>query len=104
MENQHIFRAIADPTRRQIMGLLALREMSVGDVAARFDMTRPAVAKHLGILREAKLISTHKCGRETLNQLNPDALKPVADWLEFYSQFWDDKLMQLKAAVENDDA
>jgi len=103
MSDQTIFRAIAHPARREIMALLAAQEMSVGDVAASFKMTRPAIAKHLKILREAGLISTSQQGRETINQLNPARLKTVADWLEFYSNFWDGKLESLKTMVEVED-
>ena len=90
-------------TRRDIMAMLATREMTVSEVAARFEMTRPAIAKHLGILREGGLITTEIRGRERINRLTPETLKPVSDWLEFYSQFWDDKLEKLKAAVEKDE-
>ena len=100
MTAQPIFRAIADPTRRSIIAMLARQELTVGDVAKAFSMTRPAVAKHLAVLREAKLIRTERRGRKTFNQLQPGELKVVSDWLEFYSQFWDDKLQNLKSAVE----
>jgi len=103
MHDQAIFRAIADPTRRQVISLLAKRDMTVSDVASRFDMSRPAVAKHLGILQAADLIRTERKGREVVNRLNPEALKSAADWLDHFSPFWDDKLMKLKHAVENDD-
>ena len=102
MTAQPVFRAIADPTRRAIISLLAHQEMSVGEVANAFDISRPAIAKHLGILREADLVRSQKRGRETINQLQPGRLKAVADWLEFYDQFWDDKLMKLKSAVESE--
>lgn len=103
MTDQAVFRAIADPTRREIMAMLATNEMTVNEVASRFEMTRPAVAKHLGVLRDGGLISVEARGRERVNRLAPDGLKTVADWLEFYSRFWDDKLDKLKAAVEGDD-
>lgn len=104
MSEQAVFRAISHPARREIIRLLTSEQMSVGDVALRFEMTRPAVAKHLEILREAGLIKTHREGRETFNQLIPLSLKPVADWLEFYSQFWDEKLHILKGLVEEEDS
>lgn len=102
MQNQQpIFRAIADPTRREILGMLANESLSVGEVAEKFDMTRPAVAKHLGILREADLIIVARDGRRNVNQLKPETLKTVANWLEYFSQFWDDKLTKLKQEVES---
>jgi len=102
VDAQPVFRAIADPTRRAIISMLAQNEMTVGDVASAFSMTRPAVAKHLAVLRGAELIRSEKRGRETINQLQPERLKAVSEWLEFYSSFWDDKLLKLKAAVEGD--
>lgn len=102
MTTQPIFRAIADPTRRSIISMLAQREMSVGEITSVFSMSRPAIAKHLNVLREAELIRSERRGRETINLLQPDRLKAVSDWLEFYDQFWDDKLQKLKDAVEGD--
>ena len=102
MSEQAVFRAIADPTRRSIISLLAEREMSVSDITSAFSVSRPAIAKHLSILREAELIRSERRGRQTINQLQPAKLKPVADWLKFYDQFWDDKLQKLKSAVEGE--
>jgi DNA-binding transcriptional ArsR family regulator len=99
-DQQPVFRAISDPTRREIIGMLARENLSVGEVAARFEMTRPAVAKHLGILRDADLIVVQRDGRRNVNRLKPQTLKTVADWLEYYSRFWDDKLANLKREVE----
>lgn len=100
--HQPVFRAIADPTRRQILGLLAERDLSVGEVAGEFDMTRPAVAKHLGILRDADLIIVRSEGRRNVNCLKPETLKTVADWVAYFDRFWDEKLAKLKQAVETD--
>jgi len=104
MQNsQLIFRAIADPTRRAIIGMLANGEMTIGDVANRFEVSRPAIAKHLGILRDGGLVSVRESGRERVHKLEPMALKPVEDWLDHFSHFWDEKLGKLKAAIENPD-
>jgi len=100
---QPAFRAIADPTRRAIMGMLASSEMTIGEVADRFEMTRPAIAKHLGILRDGGLVSMRENGRERVHSLEPMALKPVEDWLEHFSHFWDEKLGSLKTAIEKTD-
>ena len=100
--HQPVFRAIADPTRREIINMLALKDMSVSEVAASFEMTRPAVAKHLGILKEADLIIVRKEGRRNVNQLTPDSLKTVVDWLSYFDRFWDEKLAKLKQIVENE--
>lgn len=97
---QPVFRALADPTRRAIISLLAERPRTIGEVAAEFDVTRPAIAKHLKILEEGDVIRVTPKGRERINALNPDALKRAADWLALFDQFWDDRLARLKAEVE----
>lgn len=103
MTEQLIFRAISDPTRRSIMALLADRDQSLNAIAANYEMTRPAVTKHLKILKEGGLVAVRAEGRERIHSLRPQALKTVSDWLSFYSQFWDEKLANLKQAVEADD-
>ncbi len=103
MQSETVFRAIGDPTRRQIIGMLTTSDLSVNEIAAHFEMTRPAVAKHLGVLRKGGLITVTARGRERIHTLHPEALKPIADWLGLFSQFWDDKLEDLKLAVEADD-
>lgn len=97
---QPVFRALADPTRRAIIGMLAKGARPIGDIAAEFDMTRPAVAKHLAILKEGGVISVEQKGRERINTLNPRALRTAADWLNHFDSFWDDRFAKLKAAVE----
>ena len=99
---QPVFRALADPTRRAIISMLSCGPRPVGDIAAAFEMTRPAVAKHLAILKEGGLIKVDIKGRERINRLNPAALKSAADWLNYFDRFWDDRLEQLKQAVEGD--
>lgn len=103
MSEQMVFRAIADPTRRNIMAMLANGEQALGDIAANYDMTRPAVTKHLKILEQGGLIAVRAQGRERLHSLQPEALRVVSDWLSVFSQFWDDKLENLKTAVEAED-
>lgn len=102
MDRPDIFRAIADPTRRQILALLSEGAMTVGDVADRFDMTRPAVAKHLKVLSDGGLISVEARGRERFNRLNAAPLRQVADWVSRFDAFWDDKLNKLKQEVEKE--
>lgn len=102
MDLQPAFRALADPTRREILKLLGDADLSVAQVSAQFDMTRAAVRKHLGVLQQGDLIRVRRRGRETLNTLHPDGLKPVLDWLGFFDQFWDDRLSALKSALEKD--
>jgi DNA-binding transcriptional ArsR family regulator len=102
METQGAFRALADPTRRQILLHLRSKDMTIGEVVDRFDMTRAAVKKHLIILEEGQLISVRARGRERINRLEPMGLRSVSDWISHFSRFWDDRLDDLKNAIDND--
>lgn len=99
-QDQPVFRALADPTRRAIIAMLSEGPRPVADIAAEFDMTRPAIAKHLAILKEGGVISVEAQGRERINRLNPQALKTASDWLNSFDRFWDDRLAALKSLVE----
>jgi DNA-binding transcriptional ArsR family regulator len=96
------FRALADPTRRDILRLLAKDEMTIAEVANNFKMTRAAVKKHLTILREGDLITVRVQGRSRLNTINIEGLKCVLDWFEYFGAFWDDRLEKLKSEIEKD--
>lgn len=96
------FTAIADPTRRQIVALLADRDRTVNEIAGTFDISRPAVSKHLRVLRRAGLVDQVKRGRTHVQHFNADALRPVAEWINHYGQFWDERLATLKAMIEED--
>ncbi len=100
---QGAFRALADPTRRDILVFLSERDMTVGEVAACFDMTRAAVKKHLTVLEKGALISVQPRGRERINRLEPLGLKTVADWLSYFDQFWDARLAALQDAIEDEE-
>ncbi len=100
---QSSFRALADPTRRDILMMLSDRDMTIGEVAQHFDMTRAAVKKHLTILEHGRLIEVQPRGRERINCIHPDGFRPVLDWLGFFDRFWDDRLHALKTAIENKD-
>lgn len=97
-----IFRALADPTRREILGILAGGRRSVGELASNFRVSRPAISKHLRLLRDAGLVRDTPLGTARLCELNPEPLKAVDSWLESYKHFWNRKLERLKAHVEND--
>ncbi len=99
---QLCFRALADPTRRQILSLLTKDDLTIADVADKFDMTRTAVKKHLTILDEGGLITSEARGRTRVNRLNPAGLQPVVDWLSTLDAAWDDRLSALKSAIEKD--
>jgi DNA-binding transcriptional ArsR family regulator len=97
---QPVFRALADPTRRAIISMLSDGPRPIADIAVEFDMTRPAVAKHLAILKEGGIVVVEPRGRERINRLNPAALKTAADWLNHFDRFWDERFAKLKEAVE----
>jgi DNA-binding transcriptional ArsR family regulator len=99
---QPAFRALADPTRRDILRLLTRREMTIAEVSQNFAMTRAAVKKHLDVLSDGGLISVRTQGRERLNRIEPAGLAPVLSWLEFFNAFWDDRLTALKGLIEKE--
>lgn len=98
-----VFQAIADPTRREVLGLLANKDLAISEITSHFPISRTAVAKHLHILSEADLVSGKKVGREKIYQLHPEPLTEVKQWLAYYEQFWNNKLSMLKHIVEEDD-
>ncbi len=97
---QRAFKALADPTRRQILLHLSQQDLTIAEVSERFDMTRGAVRKHLGILEEGNLISVQVQGRERINRLEPAGMKSAAQWLNYFNQFWDHKFDALSAAID----
>lgn len=97
MIDDSVFKAIADPTRREILVSLAAKPLPVQAVAARFAISRPAVSKHLRVLSEAGLVRATRAGKENVYQLCEEPLEQVADWL---SRFWSGRLQTLKALAE----
>lgn len=95
-----VFHAIADPTRRAILDRLRGGGVAVGELAAGFDMTRPAVSKHLRVLRDARLVREQREGRQRVYQLAPGPLRDVSRWVESYRSFWPANLMSLKRHLE----
>lgn len=95
-----VYHAIADPTRRAILDRLRAGPAPVNALAADFDKSRPAISKHLRVLREARLVAERKAGRERLYQLQPVALQQVAGWIEGYRAFWHGSLGNLKRYLE----
>ena len=96
------FRALADPTRRNILHLLAESEMTIAEVADNFQMTRAAVKKHLSILSEGSLITVRTSGRTKVNALDATGMKRVLDWFSYFDAFWDERLTTLKTEIEKD--
>lgn len=99
------YQAIADPTRREILDVLKeAGPQKAGDLAERFPrISRPAVSKHLRVLRGAQLVAQRKEGREVWYRLEADPLGQVHQWLDQYEGFWRDRLERLKQAVEEND-
>ncbi len=102
MRKRHdrIFKAIADPTRREILALLRGGPSTVGEVARNFQSSRPAISKHLRLLRSAGLVVTRKKGAANICELNGKPLGVVNEWLQEYAAFWDENLRNLKHYVE----
>src|SRR5271155_49658 len=98
-QSEAVFKAIADPTRRQILRLLRAGGRTVGDVASNFRTSRPAISKHLRLLRSAGLVVTRKNGTARICQLNGKPLRAVSQWLRDYEAFWDENLRNLKTFV-----
>ena len=95
-----VFQALADPTRRAILGMLRQGSQPVGSIARDFPISRPAISKHLRILREAALVSEIKVGRNRLYELNAGPLRDIDDWLSHYRHMWQHQLRNLKRFVE----
>ena len=95
-----VFRAIADPTRREILGILRSGQYSVGHIAENFRMSRPAVSKHLRLLRRTGLVTTHQEGTSRFCGLNAQPLRAINDWLRDYQSFWNESLRGLKSYME----
>jgi len=94
------FGALADPTRRAVLDLLRAGTRPAGEIARAFPVSRPAISKHLRVLRRAHLVEERREGRNRFYQLNPEPLKAVDSWLEQYRSFWTASLTNLKSFVE----
>jgi|SRR5690554_4459923 len=96
-----VFQAIADPTRRAILLLVATHSMTAGAIAANFDSARPTISKHLQILTECELLEQEQSGREVYYHLNPKKMKEVADFIEPFRKLWDARFNKLEAIMKN---
>jgi DNA-binding transcriptional ArsR family regulator len=94
------FQALADPTRRAVLDLLRRGSQPAGDIAQAFPISRPAISKHLRLLRRAHLVREQRQGRHRVYQLNPEPLRAVDSWLDQYRAFWNLNLTNLKTFVE----
>ena len=91
--------ALADPTRRQLLALLAAGEVAAGELAGRFPVSRPAISRHLRVLREAGLVTARTEGRRRLYALDPGPLRELDDWLEPYRDLWAQRLDALDTEI-----
>ena len=99
-QSEAVFAALADPTRRAVLDLLRSGSLPAGRIAQAFPVSRPAVSKHLRMLRRARLVDERRQGRNRVYRLNPDPLKTVDAWLGQYRAFWQANLAHLKDFVE----
>jgi len=96
-----VFQAIADPTRRAILMLVASQSMTAGAIAANFDTARPTISKHLQILTECELLQQEQSGREVHYHLAPNKFKEIADFIEPFRKMWDDRFNKLESVMKN---
>ncbi|WP_312174357.1 metalloregulator ArsR/SmtB family transcription factor [Chryseobacterium sp.] len=96
-----VFQAIADPTRRSILILLASQSMTAGAIASNFNTARPTVSKHLQILSECELLKPEQNGREIIYHLNADKMKEIADFIEPFRKMWDERFNTLENIMKN---
>lgn len=95
-----VFQAIADPTRRAILLLVASQSMTAGAIASNFGTARPTVSKHLQILTECELLEQEQSGREIYYHLNAKNMKEVADFIEPFRKMWDDRFNKLETIMK----
>ena len=99
--NQELFSALADPTRRTIIELLAAHgQMSAGDIYANFSMTNPAVSQHLKILRKAELVQIEKDAQKHLYRLNPNKMHSLENWIKQTTDLWNDRFDRLDSLLD----
>ena len=95
-----VFQAVSDPTRRAILDRLRAGAAPVNDLARGFRVSRPAISKHLRVLRTARLVRENRVGRERIYELEPDRIREVAEWAEEYRVFWQRNITRLKRHLE----
>lgn len=100
MANLDVFQVVADPSRRQILHLLSLDRLSVNAIASNFEMSRPAVSKHLKILQEAGFIAMQDQGRERYCLLHSAGFDQLKEWMAYYDNFWKNKLQNLECLMD----
>ncbi|UQZ85664.1 Transcriptional repressor SdpR [Paenibacillus konkukensis] len=103
-QSRDVYSAIADPTRRALLRLLAgAEELPLNELTAHFQMGRTAVSKHLTILKDAGLVTSRKAGRETRYRLHAAPLREVEDWVSFYRKFWTERMSLLNQLLQEEE-
>lgn len=100
-KRRDVFQAIADPTRREILCLIAKEPLNLNSIANNFDMSRPAISQHIKILDESGLVIMKKKGRQRFCHIRPKKIKEVDKWLEQFRQLWEDRFNQLDSVLTN---
>ena len=103
LNEDHVFRALADPSRRAIFERLTKGEAAVRDLVPRAGISQPAVSQHLAVLREAGLVAERREGRLVYYRVEPKGLRPLVDWITHYQAFWADRAERLRALLEEMD-
>ena len=98
------FNAVAEPRRREILSLLALRERPVGDIVADLRLEQPSVSKHLRVLRDVGLVRVRRDGRQMLYRINPEAIRPLHEWSGQFERLWRHQLGRIKERAESGNA
>jgi len=94
------FNAVAEPRRREILNLLALRERPVGELVAEMGLEQPSVSKHLRVLRDTGLVHVRREGRQKFYRTNAEAIRPLHEWTETFERFWSQQLLRIKQRAE----
>ncbi len=95
-----VFNAVAEPRRREILGLLVLKELPVGDIVALLKLDQPSVSKHLRVLRDVGLVHVRPKGRHKLYRTNAHAIRPLYEWAETFERYWSHQLSRVKERAE----
>jgi len=99
--NLDVFQVIADPSRREILAMLTKSSHNINSIAENFDMSRPAVSKHIKILKNASFVSIKEIGRERHCYLNADGFNELKTWINHFDNFWNNKLRNLEIVLNN---
>jgi DNA-binding transcriptional ArsR family regulator len=95
-----VFNAVAEPRRREILGLLVVKELPVGDIVALVELDQPSVSKHLRVLRDVGLVHVRRNGRHKLYRTNAQAIRPLHEWAETFERYWTHQLNRVKQRAE----